>query len=150
MPDYPITEKHKSDLGKIVLGLLIFAGLMAAATVYNRARGQYKNTPVLELPLGQKNCVKDTKYMRENHMKLLDEWRQTVVRDGVRKTIKIGNQTYQKSLTLSCLKCHSNPKAFCDRCHEYAGVHRKGAALACFTCHIQPTGKTAARRASRR
>ena len=119
--------------------------------------GKFKTKPVLKLPKHEKNCVRDVQFMRENHMKLLNDWRDQVVRTGVRfekiprrddkgKILKDGqgkvvHQKIERSLTKTCLRCHDNPKAFCDRCHEYAGVTKRGGVLECFHCHIQPNPK---------
>lgn len=158
---YPQTEEAKSDKPIIVFGLLVFVVLMLGATVANRAIGKFTTKPVLELPKHEKQCIRDTRYMRENHMKLLNDWRDQVVRDGVRtekipkrdakgKIIKVGGKTVYKtierSLTKNCLSCHDNPKAFCDRCHIYTGVTKPGGTLSCFHCHIQPNPKKVARR----
>ncbi|HCX02472.1 MAG TPA: cytochrome C, partial [Syntrophaceae bacterium] len=42
-------------------------------------------------------------------------------------------RTFEKSLTGTCLQCHSNKEQFCDRCHNYVG-----AKPSCFNCHIIP------------
>lgn len=158
---YPPTEQARSDMPMVFFGLLVFVGLMLAATVGNRVLHKFKQKPVLELPKHEKNCVRDVQFMRENHMKLLNDWRDQVVRTGVRfeqiprrddhgKVLKDGqgkivHQKIERSLTKTCLRCHDNPRAFCDRCHEYAGVTKKGGLLGCFSCHIQPNPKPARR-----
>jgi hypothetical protein len=37
------------------------------------------------------------------------------------------------SLQNSCMKCHSNKKEFCDKCHNYVAVKPY-----CWSCHIAP------------
>ena len=93
-------------------------------------------------------------------MQLLDEWRDSVVRDGDRyyDTSKgtwhmrlLGDvqdafadagerhyktsekKIYYKSLQVTCLDCHSNKSKFCDECHNYMGV-----TPFCWECHIEP------------
>lgn len=66
-------------------------------------------------------CIKDTEWMRRNHMKLLMHKRAVTVREGVR--------TPAESL-LQCQSCHQKREAFCDRCHSYVGVKPD-----CFECH---------------
>ncbi len=91
-----------------------------------------------------KECVEPAGWMRANHMQLLDEWRDDVVRDSNRtytsnykpKNDLKGVTTYDKSLTRTCLKCHDNKTKFCDRCHTYAGVKPY-----CWTCHVVPKEK---------
>lgn len=159
---YPRTEEARSDMPLIALGLMVFVALMLGATMANRGMGSFKKKPVLELPKHEKNCVRDTRFMRENHMKLLNDWRDQVVRDGVRKEkiprkdangkiVKDANgktvyQTIERSLSKTCLRCHDNPKAFCERCHVYAGVIMPGTTLKCFHCHIMPNPKPKAGR----
>ena len=62
--------------------------------------------------------------------------RNAAVRDGEKiHTAKDGTK-YEMSLTRTCLKCHSDREAFCDRCHDYADVH-----VYCWDCHVDPEGK---------
>ena len=88
--------------------------------------------PELAKPKGEA-CVESATWMRANHMKLLDDWRHSVVRDQQRTYTNSQGQTFEKSLTNTCLDCHANKKEFCDQCHNYAGVK-----LVCFECHINP------------
>jgi len=37
---------------------------------------------------------------------------------------------HEISLTGTCLRCHAEPKKFCIRCHDYAGVE-----AFCWDCH---------------
>ncbi len=68
------------DTGKIITGLIIFTGLMT----YPIWRGVAGNVPKLEKPTISRDCVAPIQYMRTSHMKLLDEWRDEVLRDGNR------------------------------------------------------------------
>lgn len=159
---YPRTEDAKSDKPLIVLGLAVFVALMLGATVANRSLGKFRTKPAIELPKHEKFCVRDVNFMRKNHMKLLNDWRDQVVRDGVRKekiprrddqgkilkdsSGKTVYQTIERSLTKTCLRCHDNPRTFCDRCHLYAGVIKPGGNIVCFHCHIMPNPKSKAGR----
>ena len=71
--------------------------------------------------------------MRSNHMKLLNTWRDSVVREGNRSYRATDGKVYHASLTGTCLECHSNKGQFCDRCHDYAGSKP-----ACWNCHLIP------------
>ena len=71
--------------------------------------------------------------MRTSHMKLLDEWRHEVVRDGDRFYKAANGETYYKSLQVTCMECHSNKSKFCDQCHDYMAVSPY-----CWDCHIAP------------
>ncbi|MHC4779607.1 MAG: sulfate reduction electron transfer complex DsrMKJOP subunit DsrJ, partial [Planctomycetota bacterium] len=70
-----------------------------------------------------------------NHMSLLLEWRDAVVREGKKYTDEVGGKKYRISLVKTCLGCHTDKAAFCDRCHDYADV-----APDCWNCHIEPKG----------
>ena len=92
-------------------------------------------------------CVEDWTYMRANHMVLLIEWRDGVIRDGDRSQIEINGQPYAKSLTKTCMQCHSDREAFCYNCHQYANALPAWPArnnmdgevgIRCWNCHIQP------------
>ena len=72
--------------------------------------------------------------MRASHMTLLAEWRDRVVRDGVRTYTGADGRVVRMSLSGTCLgTCHTDKTAFCDRCHDYAGVKP-----ACWDCHVVP------------
>ncbi len=78
-------------------------------------------------------CVRDTAFMRRNHMELLKHKRDRTMREGIR--------TKDSSLQ-NCINCHvtkdkageaikvSNPKHFCASCHLFVAVK-----LDCFECH---------------
>jgi len=71
--------------------------------------------------------------MKANHMDLLNQWRDDVVRKGVR-IYKAGNgRKFEMSLSNTCMNCHSNKSEFCDECHGYGGVDPY-----CWDCHIEP------------
>ncbi len=125
------------DRGKIIAGIAVFAILVTFPFWYGG--GQAVAPPKLDLDtpaiseLAEKRCVEDAAWMRENHMKLLDAWRVSAVREGKRLYTSKDGRTFEIGLTGNCLKCHSNKDRFCDRCHDYVGVKP-----ACFNCHIVP------------
>lgn len=131
------------DTGKILAGLFIFIGFLGFPIWYNTAGGKTPQMPELEKPQGDK-CVKSTEYMRANHMALLYDWREEVVRDSNRefklpdgKECKLPDgRVAEKSLTETCLACH-NYTQFCHKCHEYEGV----ATPYCWDCHTDPRAK---------
>ncbi|MBU0729900.1 MAG: sulfate reduction electron transfer complex DsrMKJOP subunit DsrJ [Proteobacteria bacterium] len=119
------------DGGKIIVGLIIFAGLMTFPIWYNH--GDAGAIPNVEKPKDVKECVKDTQYMRTTHMVLLNEWRDNVLREGNREKLKVGNKTYDRSLMNGCMVCHTSKEKFCDQCHLYASVKPY-----CWDCHFLP------------
>jgi hypothetical protein len=149
------------DGAKIIAGLVIGVGLLMAPFFYNA--GKAAKAPEPELTVKAKEageCVAPKDYMTEYHMQLLDDWRNTAVRDGERyydtreKTLHlqvledisdasasagerhynpVKQKVYYKSLQVTCLDCHSNKSKFCDQCHNYIGVTPY-----CWECHLQP------------
>ena len=119
------------DAGKILAGLVIFLGFVTSPLWYNAASGKSAAAPELAAPLGEK-CVYSKDYMRANHMNVLDDWRDRVVRDGERID-STENGKFEMSLTRGCMKCHANRQQFCVKCHDYAGVKPY-----CWDCHVEP------------
>lgn len=123
------------DAGKIILGLVVFVILLTSPIWYSAASGRINYVPEPEIVTEGEQCVESAQYMRENHMHLLDEWRQTVVREGEHTYAASDGKEYEISLTGTCMKCHSNKKEFCDQCHDYAGIKPS-----CWDCHNAPEG----------
>ncbi|MFO8056877.1 MAG: sulfate reduction electron transfer complex DsrMKJOP subunit DsrJ [bacterium] len=120
------------DTGKILLGLLVFLVLMASPFWYNTTIGSGVEVPDLADPKGE-YCIKDTEWMRPNHMDLLDDWRDEVVREGDREKVEgLDGKMYEKSLTETCMDCHDDRAKFCDECHNYAAVDPF-----CWDCHVE-------------
>lgn len=112
------------------------AALVALATwpVWRAVAGPPPAAPALARPIGATECVAPVEYMRASHMKLLADWRDRVVRDGVRRYTDARGRVVTMSLTRTCLgACHTDKAKFCDRCHDYAGV-----TPACWECHVPP------------
>ncbi len=123
--------------GIILAGIVVFLILASGPFWYGRGRAVSPpdlklDTPAIE-QLKEKLCVEPAPYMRANHMRLLNDWRDSVVREGKRTYTAADGKVYKISLTGTCLECHSNKEQFCDRCHDYAG-----AKPACWDCHIIP------------
>lgn len=118
--------------GTIIPGLLIFVLIVIFPILYNGLEAGDMPKPAAP-PGGETKCVKDTGYMRSSHMQLLNEWRDSVLRDGNRVTVEVEGKIYRKGLQTACMKCHSNKEKFCDSCHEYASVKPY-----CWDCHLSP------------
>jgi hypothetical protein len=113
---------------------VIFLALVTLPVWYQAAVGaETTEPPKLEPVAGGDECVAPSRYMRALHMDLLNVWRDEAVRDGDRTYVGVGGIEYEKSLTGTCLDCHSSKEAFCDRCHEYVGVDPH-----CWECHGEP------------
>ena len=81
---------------------------------------------------GLDNCVRETGFMRRNHMELIEHQRDVTVHQGIRSTTD--------SLA-ACVECHvsydkQQPVSvysdgqFCNACHEFTAVD-----VNCFGCH---------------
>jgi hypothetical protein len=123
------------DTGKIIIGLIIFIGFFTSPIWFDLLNGSsdIKPDPVLPVSANQKECVESKDYMRENHMKLLNTWREDVVRNGQRDFVGAGGRHFNMSLTNTCMNCHSDKTKFCDQCHNYVGISNY-----CWDCHNVP------------
>jgi hypothetical protein len=128
------------DGGKIVIGLIVFVGLFTFPFIYNIGKADVRPDPKINTPaineLKVKKCVESKEFMRAEHMKLLNEWRDSAIREGERVYVNSEGKPYIISLQDTCLHCHSNKKDFCDQCHNYMAVNPY-----CFSCHIAPKEK---------
>jgi hypothetical protein len=113
--------------------LAVFLGLFTFPFWRNLSAKSRATGPDLVFPAQQKDCVMPVAYMRTEHMKLLLQWRNDVVRDNVWSFHAYDGKTYNMSLTETCLHCHEKA-TFCDRCHTYAGVGTPY----CWNCHVDP------------
>lgn len=120
------------DTGRILIGLAVFVALVSSPLWVSAVRGTTAAAPELELGTDAEACIAPTEYMRTSHMDLLDEWRDDVVRRGVRTFVAPDGVHHEMSLTDTCIRCHSKPEQFCDRCHDYMAVDPY-----CWDCHIQ-------------
>ena len=122
------------DVVKIITGLIIGIGLLLFPLFYNA--GKAAKAPERELTPKAKEmrqCIEPKAFMTTQHMKLLDQWRNEVVRDSERFYESSTGKMYDKSLQNTCMDCHSNKSKFCDQCHNYMGV-----VPFCWDCHIEP------------
>ncbi|MFH1626001.1 MAG: sulfate reduction electron transfer complex DsrMKJOP subunit DsrJ [Pseudomonadota bacterium] len=124
------------DRGKVIAGLIVFLCLITFPIWYNVVSGKAAYRPELKIATEEKNCVEPLQYMREGHMQLLNNWRETVVREGERIYAAADGKKYTMSLSNTCLSCHSNKADFCDRCHNYVNV-----TPTCWNCHVIPEEK---------
>ena len=123
------------DGGKIITGIVIFLIIVTFPMWYNVAIGNATYKPEPKIIAKEKNCVAQN--MRTNHMEILNDWRDTVVRKGNRYyTTTYTNYKDGKiemSLSHTCMDCHSNKSQFCDKCHNYLSVDPY-----CWECHVEP------------
>jgi len=126
-----------ADRGKILLGLSLFV-ILITFPFWSRLAAAGQPQPgrmELEYPVDAEACVEDSAWMAANHMNLLNQWRDDLVRSGEQEYVSTSGQVYLRSLTKTCLDCHEDRDAFCTRCHDYADVQPT-----CWECHTTPGG----------
>ena len=123
------------DAGKVILGIVAFLVLITFPFWFTLALGNPDYRPDPELPTGR--CVEEREWMVHWHMDLLNDWRDSVVRDGNRMYVSrdFGDR-HEMSLTRTCMRCHTSKEKFCDRCHDYTAVDPY-----CWECHVEPKGQ---------
>lgn len=122
------------DKGKVLTGIVVFVVLMTFPVWFNGLKSAPAPEP--KLPKDKKECVEATDVMKAEHMKLLNDWRDWVVRDKNRVYRAASGKKFTMSLSNTCMECHSSKKEFCDQCHNYMGV-----APYCWDCHLEPEEK---------
>jgi hypothetical protein len=121
------------DRALILGGLALFLAVITWPALRTLASAPAP-PPELARPAGVTRCVAPTAFMRASHMKLLLEWRDRVVRDGVRTYVDGDGRVVTMSLSKTCIgACHTDKTKFCDRCHDYAQV-----SPTCWDCHVVP------------
>ncbi|MBU1612794.1 MAG: sulfate reduction electron transfer complex DsrMKJOP subunit DsrJ [Proteobacteria bacterium] len=130
-------------LKRTLIGLCAFFGIILAPFAYNQLFAAYQ-APEVKLPteaqmltagFGTTTCIENKDFMRQQHMTLLNDWRDWALRDGNRSYVSTDGVEYEISLQRTCMKCHTNKAEFCDKCHTVAA-----ASPYCWDCHIQPEG----------
>jgi hypothetical protein len=121
------------DRTKITMGLGVFLVLAAYPVWQALGSGADPRPPELERAVEQPRCVEDTAAMAALHPALLNQWRNAVVRTGERYYVASDGERHEMSLTGTCMRCHTDSQAFCERCHAYAGV-----TPTCWHCHVAP------------
>lgn len=122
------------DGGKIIAGLIIGIGLFLFPLWYNGLKAAKAPDPQLTPKAKEAvKCIEPKSFMKTQHMKLLDQWRNEAIREADRVYKNSSGKIYDKSLQNTCMDCHSNKSKFCDQCHNYMGV-----VPSCWDCHIEP------------
>jgi len=126
------------DGWKVIIGIIIFLGIATFPILYDVGKAAPPPIePKIDTPeiqkMVEKKCVEPKSFMKTEHMVLLDNWRNWYVREGRQIYTAADGKQYDISLSNTCMKCHSNKKDFCDKCHNYAAVTPY-----CWDCHIEP------------
>ena len=121
----------------VIIAIIIFIALFTTPFWLSWIGPDYTKTGV-QLSLTAKEagtCIEDVEFMRANHMRLLDEWRDQALREENRSYISaLTGKRFEISLQNTCLRCHNNYSEFCEKCHVPNSVYPY-----CWTCHIIPT-----------
>jgi hypothetical protein len=127
-------NKKIYDKGMVIIGLCIFVVVITFPFWFNLGNAAPAPEPkISDKAKAAKECVMSKEYMKMEHMQLLNEWRDTVVRDAKRIFVNSSGKEFNMSLTNTCLDCHTEKAEFCDKCHNYASVSPY-----CWDCHIDP------------
>lgn len=117
----------------IIAGMIIFVIIFASPFWLGWIGPDYTKTGVV-FPPGETSCIENTEFMRANHMRLLDEWRDKALRKEDREYVSaLNGKRWLISLQNTCMKCHKNYSEFCEKCHIPNSVYPY-----CWTCHIIP------------
>ncbi|CAN2042705.1 Sulfate reduction electron transfer complex DsrMKJOP subunit DsrJ [Candidatus Magnetomoraceae bacterium gMMP-15] len=133
----PNNKKQMYDKNAIVTGLVIFVIIMTIPIWYNIGRSTPPPEPkISDKAKAAKDCIAPGSFMKAEHMQILGDWRDAVVRDADRLYVAPNGKEYTISLSTgedSCMGCHVSKADFCDKCHDYASVDPY-----CWDCHIEP------------
>lgn len=114
--------------------VVVCLAILLAPLLINHAQAPQPMTSALATPqieaLDQHRCIESTEYMRADHMKLLDDWRNEVLRGTATMYQSSTGQIYDMSLEETCFSCHSNRAEFCLSCHDVVAVSTD-----CWNCH---------------
>lgn len=123
-----------NDRNYIIIGLVVFFALLTFPVWYNLGSASSAPEVVLtEKAKEAKICIEDADFMRREHMQILNNWRDKVVREDKRTYTGKDGKQYNVSLSNTCMDCHSNKADFCDKCHTYTAVDPY-----CWDCHTYP------------
>ena len=123
---------NRASIGKLAVLLVFMSSLAFVVHAADEDTSSGVPMPVIPMGLGD-SCVKDTDFMRRNHMDMLKHQRDETMLKGIR--------VEQYSLK-ECISCHAvngpdstpvtvaSPQHFCRSCHDYAAV-----SIDCFQCH---------------
>jgi predicted CXXCH cytochrome family protein len=124
---------RRASMGMLAVVLVYMASLAVVAHAAEEGNAS-SGVPMPVIPMGLgDSCVKDTDFMRRNHMDMLKHQRDETMLKGIR--------VEQYSLK-ECISCHAvngpdsmpvtvaSPQHFCRSCHDYAAV-----SIDCFQCH---------------
>ena len=126
------------DQGRIITGIVIGLVILTFPFWFNlgQAPARAPEAKIAEAAKAAGECIAPKDEIKTSHMQVLDDWRNTVVRDADRFYTAENGKQYEMSLQNTCMKCHTSKVEFCDQCHNYAAV-----SPFCWDCHVAPKEK---------
>ena len=118
----------------VCIGIAIMVLLLSSPFWVGLFGSKYTETGITPPKNSSTECIEDRDFMRAQHMRLLNEWRDAALRDENREYVAKNGKKWAISLQNTCLKCHENYNSFCEKCHVANSVSPY-----CWTCHIIPT-----------
>jgi len=116
----------------VIAGIIAFLVICTSPFWAGMSASKYEK-PAIVLPQNEKQCIEDVKFMRAEHMQLLNEWRDQALRGDKRVYVSSTGKKWDISLQNTCMKCHNSYEEFCDKCHKTNNVDPY-----CWTCHVLP------------
>lgn len=117
----------------VCIGIVILVIILTAPFWAGLFGKSYTETGITK-PAKETACIENVDFMRAQHMRLLNEWRDEALRNENRSYTATDGKKWEISLQNTCLKCHTDYSNFCDKCHVSNSVKPY-----CWTCHILPT-----------
>jgi hypothetical protein len=133
-----VKGKTRAGIVTLLASLALAGGALFAGSGKEPAGRTPLPAVAVEKSQAGEKCVRDTEWMRRNHMTLLKHQRDDTMYRGVRGT---------DEALRACIDCHASKQtgsvigsdqAFCQGCHSYASV-----SLDCWDCHNPKKVKSA-------
>ena len=119
------------NLRYVIPGVFLFVIIFTTPFWINIGSPRYSRPELV--PTDAEDCVEPVEYMRAEHMRILNEWRDAALREGKRVYIATDGRERDINLQNTCMSCHTDKAAFCDTCHISNSVTPY-----CWDCHIEP------------
>src|SRR5512142_1932209 len=108
------------DSGRIVGGIFVALSLAVGPAWVASVRASPRGAPREAARSGPRAEPRAT--MLRIHPRILADWRNAAVREGVWRQTSTDGHPFSPSLTGTCLGCHGTATGFCNRCHADVGV----------------------------
>jgi hypothetical protein len=96
----------------IVPGIVIFIAVVTLPFWANVTSKSFKR-PAVVLPANEKECIEPKALMQAEHMRILNEWRDSALRNGKRTYVATDGKIWEVSLQNTCMKCLTSECSTC-------------------------------------